>query len=250
MCLFATVVPAGPDRPLFVCANREELYDRPSTGPAVVDEDPGASWLGGRDLSARGTWLGLNAAGLVVAVTNRPKRTMGETLRSRGWLCRSLLGCADIEEAERNAMRQIDAFEFAGFNLLLVSRTGGVAIEAGDEVRTKRFEVGVNVVTNGDLNDPDDLRLCRAREELQDLTDIEHVDKALNRAAEICGSHAEAGRPAICLHGDGKGTVSSTLIALGPEPADVRYLFADGPPCTMNYDDHSQEAETARTKKD
>jgi hypothetical protein len=45
------------------------------------------------------------------------------------------------------------------------------------------------------------------------------------------------------------GTRSSTLLWLGEEPARVRFLHADGPPCTTAYTDLSKEAAAILTER-
>ena len=70
MCLLAIFFRAVPDAALVVGANREEFYDRPGEPPQILDGPMRA--VGGRDPRAGGTWLGVNARGVVAAVTNRP----------------------------------------------------------------------------------------------------------------------------------------------------------------------------------
>jgi len=67
------------DTPVVVAANRDELLDRPSEPPAVVEEDPrvGAP----RDAEAGGTWIGYNEHGVLVALTNRWVGDRGVTYR-------------------------------------------------------------------------------------------------------------------------------------------------------------------------
>lgn len=71
MCLLALFFRAVPGVPLIIGANREEAYERPGTPPQRLDGHIPA--IGGLDPRAGGTWLGVNAAGVVIAVTNRYK---------------------------------------------------------------------------------------------------------------------------------------------------------------------------------
>jgi uncharacterized protein with NRDE domain len=77
--------------PVIVAANREESRTRPSRAPFQWGGSP-TVWAG-RDELAGGTWLGVNAIGLVAAVTNRPVESRDVTLRSRGLLCLDTLRC-------------------------------------------------------------------------------------------------------------------------------------------------------------
>jgi len=50
---------------------------------------------------------------------------------------------------------------------------------------------------------------------------------------------AAPGRPGMVIHGKEKGTVSSTLIALGKKPRDAIFQYANGSPETARYEDYS-----------
>jgi len=67
----------------------------------------------------------------------------------------------------------------------------------------------------------------RLREALQ-VEAGESVGSWLDRAGETIADHDYG----VCVHGDGFGTRSSSLIALGES---ARYEFADGPPCRNDY---------------
>ena len=58
-----------PDAPVVAAANRDELLDRPSEPPSVIEEEPGV--VAPRDAEAGGTWIGYNEHGVLVAITNR-----------------------------------------------------------------------------------------------------------------------------------------------------------------------------------
>jgi len=82
MCTLILVVPP-PGGVLQVAANRDEFLARPASPP-----EPSADgrWLTPRDLQAGGTWLGVNAGGLFVGVTNRSAGPRDSSRRSRGLL--------------------------------------------------------------------------------------------------------------------------------------------------------------------
>jgi uncharacterized protein with NRDE domain len=81
MCWIAILFQINPRWPLIVAANREEARQRPTRAPFRWPEEP-AIWAG-RDDVAGGTWLGVNAAGLLAAVTNRPEAKLDAARRSR-----------------------------------------------------------------------------------------------------------------------------------------------------------------------
>ena len=76
--------------PLLVAANRDEFLARPAAAPGLLAYDP---WVvAGQDLSAGGTWFGVNQHGMVVGVLNRRRAAgMDPTRHSRGLLCLELL---------------------------------------------------------------------------------------------------------------------------------------------------------------
>jgi uncharacterized protein with NRDE domain len=71
MCLVALAIDQHPRFPLVIAANRDEFRDRPAQPLdwwSPGDDAPDI--LGGRDLRAGGTWLGLTAAGRLAFLTN------------------------------------------------------------------------------------------------------------------------------------------------------------------------------------
>ena len=71
MCLIGLALEQHPRFALVIAANRDEFLQRPATPLDWWRADPEAApLLGGRDLHAGGTWMGLNAAGRVAMLTN------------------------------------------------------------------------------------------------------------------------------------------------------------------------------------
>ncbi len=114
MCLIVVGWRVHPDYPLVVAANRDEFHARPS---AVAGYWPDAAEIiGGRDLEAGGTWLGLTVTGRFAAITNVREPGMAKGSVSRGALTSEFLrsDASAIEYA-----RKIDGALYSGFNLLL-----------------------------------------------------------------------------------------------------------------------------------
>ncbi len=57
MCLILFAYKMHPRYQLVLAANRDEFYDRPTQGLSYWEDVPQV--LAGRDLKARGTWLGM-----------------------------------------------------------------------------------------------------------------------------------------------------------------------------------------------
>src|SRR3954463_3633556 len=111
MCLVSLAFQVNDDAPVMLGANREEVRRRPSTPPVCCRSGSMHCLLAGADRGPDGTfpeigtWLGVNEAGLVVAVTNRRdgELSWAEQVRSRGLLAVALLGFDEPERAAQFA---------------------------------------------------------------------------------------------------------------------------------------------------
>jgi uncharacterized protein with NRDE domain len=235
MCLLAIFYRVVPDAVLVIGANREEFYDRggepPQLLPGVIDA------LGGVDPAAGGTWLGVNAKGVVAAVTNRPRADLPSKPRSRGLLTRELLGCATAKEAVDLAIRELGTKQYAGCNLFCGDSERAVVVEAAEWLRVRPLPPGLHVLANRDINDGSDPRVLYA---LDWLSQRDYPDaKTCAKVLESLGGQSGGEHPPICLRGDKKGTVSSTILAVRKPLARSIYLHAQGPPDRTPYQDCS-----------
>jgi uncharacterized protein with NRDE domain len=116
MCLVLIALDQHPDHALVVAANRDEFYDRPTSPAAFWSDHP--SVLGGRDLKAGGTWLGIDRSGRFAAVTNYRQGTRETAAsRSRGHLVSDYLTRSADPERYLDQVER-DAALYNGFNLL------------------------------------------------------------------------------------------------------------------------------------
>ena len=229
---------------LLVVANREESPRRPSS-PVKRRESPGGTpWLGGIDRQAGGTWLGLNAHGLVVAVTNRSIDTPPERPRSRGLLCRDLLDCRSVDEGTERCLDALAADVYDGMNIAVMSGETGIVIEAAGEPRLAAIEPGFTCLTNGLPDEPGDPRIVRVYHEIAEIEILSPRSDWVEWSRRLCGRHAEAGGAALCRHEPDHQTVSAAVISLADDLDRVGYHAADGPPCRTTFSDYSAEART------
>ncbi|MCG2577683.1 NRDE family protein [Dechloromonas sp. XY25] len=114
MCLIVVGWRVHPDYPLVVAANRDEFYARPSTAIGRWADAPHV--IGGLDLEAGGTWLGITDSGRFAAVTNVRESGAAKGALSRGALTRNFL-TSRLSAGEYAA--QLDYAQYSGFNLLL-----------------------------------------------------------------------------------------------------------------------------------
>lgn len=217
----------GQDReiPLLVAANRDESYARPSAAPAEIE--PGI--VAGKDLQAGGTWLGINRHGIFVGITNRhsPARTSDQL--SRGQLALEALRCSRLSQVEGAVERTLRIERLAGFNLVAAADGWGVAFHFDGTLRRLSLAPGVHVISSN--RDADD----QAMPEKQVLGRMLPTGGALptdGDLAKYLASHE--GEPSVCKHGDGYGTVSSTILSLSAG-GDRRLLYAPGPPCRSTF---------------
>ena len=116
MCLILISYRKSPDYRLILAANRDEFYDRP-TEPAGFWEDA-PQILGGRDLKAGGTWLGINKSGRFAAITNyRDPGSYMPDAPSRGALVRGFLESV-AAPLEYFADLKGETGKYNGFNLI------------------------------------------------------------------------------------------------------------------------------------
>ena len=113
MCLIVLAWRVHPDLPLIVAANRDEFHARP-TAPAAFWEDHPAL-LAGRDLEARGTWMGVSRSRKFAAVTNYRGAKEARAVESRGALVSRFLSNGS---KPGDYIESLKANLYSGFNLL------------------------------------------------------------------------------------------------------------------------------------
>lgn len=223
--------------PVAVAANRDEAVDRPSDPPGEFD----AGVLAPRDREAGGTWIGVTDRSLVAAITNRwtDREFAGD--RSRGLLVADVLDCESADEAVDLVSQETDRREYDAFNLTIADRERAVVLEWDGWLSVTDLSPGVHVVVNVAADDrvsiPD--RRAEIGEEQAEnarrvrrglaVGESEGVEEWLDRAGDVLSDH----KYGVCIHGDGFETRSSSLLSVGE---DVRYRFADGPPCRTPYE--------------
>jgi len=148
MCLIVVGWRVHPDYPLVVAANRDEFYARP-TAPLARWADA-LEVIGGLDLEAGGTWLGISEGGRFAAVTNVREPGMTKGALSRGVLTRDFLisACSASEYAGK-----IDGAQYSGFNLLLADGDALVYFSNRDG-NARTLAPGIYGLSNHRLDSP------------------------------------------------------------------------------------------------
>jgi uncharacterized protein with NRDE domain len=118
MCLILVAWKMHAAFPLVVAANRDELHARPASPAAFWPDHP--EILAGRDLQAKGSWLGLARNGKFASVTNYRGGHDPNAAESRGALVsRFLLNGL----APGKYIAQIKPNGYSGFNLLIADQS-------------------------------------------------------------------------------------------------------------------------------
>lgn len=154
MCLAALALDCSRRFPLVLASNRDEFFDRPAARLAWWSPAPGRpDVLGGRDLQAGGTWLGLSAAGRLALLTNirEPHRTQASA-PTRGRIVPDWL--AHDTSPDRFWVRT-SLSGHNGYNLIAADfSTGDCHWMSSARGTAYRLESGVFGLSNGLLDEP------------------------------------------------------------------------------------------------
>ncbi len=266
MCLIIAAFQVSSTYPLIVAANREERRARPSSPPHLWPAEaakqsalepasystlhasrssrarprstlraPNSAlqiWAG-RDEVGGGTWLGVNSDALIAGITNRRRARVDKDLPSRGLLCLKTLRHPIPEDALEAAQATLRQGPSNPFNLFCANAIEGWVFDW----RGKHWPLtpGIHLISNrGGMDDGRIGVVQRARALLADIDlTCTSLDRLLADLARVCAN--TEGRHPLCRPTGDFGTVSSSLIALGPNGRIAAYQHADGPPCTVSY---------------
>ena len=151
MCLILVAWKTSEDHPLVVAANRDEFHARPAASAAFWDDRPGI--LAGRDLEARGTWMGISRSGRFAAVTNFRGAREPRAAESRGSLVSGFLDGTRTPAGFVESLVEKGA-SYSGFNLLV---TDGAELwwVSNRDGTPRRLEPGVYGLANALLDSAD-----------------------------------------------------------------------------------------------
>ena len=150
MCLIAFAWHAHPRWRLLLAGNRDESHARPSAALARWDDMP---IIGGRDLEAGGTWLGVTDEARCAVVTNVRDPRDPQTGSSRGLLIRDyLVGNADATEHANELLR--GAAGYRPFNLLTFDAQAGFYLGNRPQPHAQVMTAGIHGLSNADFDAP------------------------------------------------------------------------------------------------
>jgi uncharacterized protein with NRDE domain len=224
MCLIVFAYKSHPRFNLILAANRDEQFDRPTREAQFWDGNP--TVLAGKDLSAGGTWMGINKRGQFAALTNyRDPSISKRNPPSRGLIVRDyLMGEGDSAPFLKELNEKSD--QYMGFNIL-VGSSDELFHYSNQEKKINIVEPGVHGLSNHLLDTPWP-KVQRSKAALQTL--LEEKELTVEALFEILLDEQPApdeelpdtGIPhelekrvsPIFLKTDGYGTRSSTVLLI------------------------------------
>ena len=225
MCLIAFAWNTHPRWRLVLAGNRDEFHARPSAPLARWSDAP---IIGGRDLEAGGSWLGVTDAGSCCVVTNVRDPRDPQLGVSRGRLVTDYLGGA-ANAATHARQLLASAATYRPFNLLTFDVHAAFYLGNRPEPHAQAVTSGVHGLSNADFNTPwPKTRALMQR--LQhwiddgDETDIAPLFDALadERTAPDAqlpdtgiGLERERRLSAAFIRGEDYGTRASTVVLIG-----------------------------------
>jgi Uncharacterized conserved protein len=228
--------------PLLVAGNRDEWLSRPAPPEVrLLNAANRIPILAPMDLKAHGTWLGLNAFGVFVGITNRYGQPPDPNRRSRGELVLQALSCRSAVEAF-DLMQRTTPGDFNRFHLVMADRGKAFLLWSdGERLHPSELTPGIHVVTERSLVSTITVREEKLKAKLSLLPREQAPDEAVLH--EMLAQHDDDPFNGTCVHLPGQvyGTRSSTLLWLFADGTN-RFLHAEGPPCQSAYQDFSSQA--------
>lgn len=222
MCTLILLYRTHPTYPVVVAANRDEVLDRPSSGPRLWPD----GFLAPRDEQAGGTWLGLNRDGVFVGVTNRFLAPRVPERASRGVLVVEALRQRSAA-ALHQVMAAVSPERFNAFHLLYADAGGAfVTWSDGTDLHQQALAPGTHIVTERSLGGDDRARSTFIEQHFPAVVTADSLGRllALTRPEDPLGG--------VCVEAPAfnYGTRSSAVLFIGAPLAGSELYWADGRP--------------------
>jgi len=223
MCLIVFAYKIHPQYKLILVSNRDEFYDRPTASANWWEDKP--TILGGRDLKARGTWMGVSKSGRFAAVTNyRDIQNIKTDTRSRGDLPVNFLD-GSLPSKEYGELLNPNASKYNGFNLLAFDEE--MIHYSNYEHKVKILKPGIYGLSNALLDTPW-TKVLKAKEKLKAVLknkfSLDELVSILNNSEYApdeelpetgLNYEMEKALSAMCIRTPKYGTCCSTALTIG-----------------------------------
>ena len=224
MCTLLILYRPNNKWPLILAGNRDEMKNRPWL-------PPGKHWanyngiIAGKDITAGGSWLGLNNSGLVATVLNRSNSLGPNTSKnSRGNLIIDILKNETLDSA-LSYIKFLDNTKWKPFNLFIANNKKAYWIKS-----TEKDKISINIVPEGKhfldsygLNNNESERYLNNKNKFESLNDPNPEKAEWDEWINFLANKSyPKDKPLAAMNITDKfkknyGTLSSSIIAL---PAD------------------------------
>jgi uncharacterized protein with NRDE domain len=217
MCLVALALEAHERFPLVVAANRDEHHARATAALGWWEPAPGLGpVLGGRDLVAGGTWLGLTGAGRLALLTNiRAPHANDPAAPSRGRIVTDWLASDEPVDA---FWSRIARQGHNGFNLVVADLPAAGWFWASNAGRPPQpIAAGLHAISNAALDTPWPKTVnlkARLADALRSADSVAALAQALFAALADRSRAADAELPATGLPIEAERGLSSAFVDL------------------------------------
>jgi predicted transcriptional regulator len=239
MCTLLILYRPNNKWPLILAGNRDEMKNRPWL-------PPGKHWpnyngiIAGKDITAGGSWLGINNSGLVATILNRPNSLGPNTSKnSRGNIIIDILKNETLNSA-LNYIKLLDNTKWKPFNLFIANNKKAYWVKSSE-----KNKVSINIIPEGkhfldsyDLNSNKSERYINNKNKFKSLDDPNPDKPGWHEWINFLANKSHPkDKPFAAMNITDKfkknyGTLSSSIIAL---PADSElnknikplFLFSD-----------------------
>ena len=239
MCTLVVAQGVFPGYPVVVAANRDERLDRPAAPPRLW---PGpVPFVAPQDLVAGGSWLGLNARGMFVGITNRFGAPVDKAKKSRGEIVLQALAAPGAAALHRQ-WADFPGAEYNPFHLLYADASGTfVTWFDGARLQQAALGSGVHIVTERSLGGDDRARTERVRAAWKavDVSGSPPVD-VLQAMLRLHEPADPLGGTCVHLPEFNYGTRSSLVLLIAAQLKDSRWFWAEGAPGHAPFQEHPE----------
>jgi len=242
MCTLLILFRPKDKWPLIIAGNRDEMIDRPWLSPGKHWPDA-PNVIAGKDLTAGGSWLGINESGLVATILNR-SNSLGPSSNklSRGNIVIDVLNKNKIEDA-LSYIKSINNSKWKPFNLFLANNKRAYWIKSNskDKIEINNIPEGKHFLDSHDINSNLSDRYNYNKKEYKSLKDpkpeIAEWDEWIKFLSRDI--HPEDKPLAAINIGDkyikNYGTICSSIVAIPENKEKTIFLFNDSSPDKNNF---------------
>jgi uncharacterized protein with NRDE domain len=213
-----------------LCFNRDESRSRLPGRPPSLRTANGRRVIAPADGNHGGTWIGVNDAGLTLALANRyqvPRPPAPAGRISRGLLVMDLLGQATMHELARSlAGLRLEPYE--PFTLVGLEREAPARLWSWDGVTLEAWHQDQPGLLLASSAAEQDAAVAARRDAFTAAAAAGPLDVGV-LAAVHAGHRPARGPLSVCMHREDASTVSFSMVTVARDR--ITLAHANGPPC-------------------